>query len=1253
MNRHDAVKLAQVFASSQVAISDIAETHPGLISEMRRLDPVRTAVYFGALLAVPELQANCYRLETLVHLSLLYCHGRNAPTSAFVRRAFEQLGKGPCGRIEDPAEDVFISLVSTPEGNFRIFEGIREGTGFHLQRILNVVESMPDVPPFDHIRTGVGCLLKLSEKLAERIGLQANLLGVEVPVDSIPDGVCDRLWRTRKALCFSERDFTELNITRRFITPFAFNAAEKIPMNEQSLGHTALERRPIIFEGKSAYVLLPTAIESAITRFVVEAVTSTRTINAFESKLAHDYSELLACTPILGGSSNARIPMQKCEAGHIGTAITEVDTGRFLHLVVWVDGLAGFNEDGLNGTNPNYPAVSSAIREHLKQASAYACGQPNFRDGITVLVTCGFGRGSIVEIEGPIPKHWRVEHLPAHDLVTLSWDNNFSPLSLWRLLDSQEAVEKYGVELFNVNGLLNLAAWVKELGGHVVPHGELPDGVRSSEARGIVVVRQNGLRRLRHEMSLKSDPRRALDSTGNWVKVRKFNDSEFDEDTGAPLYVSEDELREGKLRAVYVARDRAWWVELISPDGADRRSAFEHWQMLCCWIRRAAPVLEEAYRSLPRGPLNFEFRFSKIVGITEGRVTAANAEQLRSDIVIRSEVGSQLVKIEVGEVFDDALAQPENVAERAIVEALVTAAATVGGEIADTHKLAEIVKVICPSQYARWRHRIHARTFRDFVTNAPRALLIDSMDDAFCRIGLGLKARPQGTGEIMGSDDCKRCLNESVRQLLDQLCESLKLFERCSFVTAVLQTHEAAAISREKWKRTARANLALHDDKRGAIRTILDHIGRLNACSLASRILIEAAICECPVGKGGPPGALDLSRLMAQVMLAHHLGGWSDAIHWGAMEPRIRITPLGDILMNYEFMETIFEPFGQTGGESDIKRAVRAYKALYEPAEGVRSVAELLEPQFLEAWRAEYGVSIDDIRRFIDLVEDEALRPPRLFYELRRSEVIRMLSEGVHISSDEATETIAAITLRPRSEWRSAEPGTSNKDWYPSRFRRRLSLMRRPIIQLDDQPDPSMIVAPGIVGDSLHAMMRAFHGGEIPQSQVRSDAMRKWIGQTNNVQRTEFNLTVANRMRELGWQVQREVKLTKILRQSLDRDYGDVDVLAWRPESRRVLAIECKDLQFHKTIGEVAEQLSDFRGELRQDGKPDHLKRHLDRLDVLTKFKSTVARTLKMECPIEIEGHLVFKNFVPMQFAWDHMKCRIRLLLFDELQTIT
>ena len=107
-------------------------------------------------------------------------------------------------------------------------------------------------------------------------------------------------------------------------------------------------------------------------------------------------------------------------------------------------------------------------------------------------------------------------------------------------------------------------------------------------------------------------------------------------------------------------------------------------------------------------------------------------------------------------------------------------------------------------------------------------------------------------------------------------------------------------------------------------------------------------------------------------------------------------------------------------------------------------------------------------------------------------------------------------------------------------------------------------------------VLRWFYEGEIHSSQARSPEMKSWIGRANSVERLKFNSEVAIRMRELGWQVDQEVRLTKLLKRPFDRDYGDIDVLAWRADSRRVLIMECKDVQYRKTIGEIAEQISDL-----------------------------------------------------------------------------
>ena len=93
-------------------------------------------------------------------------------------------------------------------------------------------------------------------------------------------------------------------------------------------------------------------------------------------------------------------------------------------------------------------------------------------------------------------------------------------------------------------------------------------------------------------------------------------------------------------------------------------------------------------------------------------------------------------------------------------------------------------------------------------------------------------------------------------------------------------------------------------------------------------------------------------------------------------------------------------------------------------------------------------------------------------------------------------------------------------------------------------------------------------------------------------------------------------------------------------------------MQFRKSFGEIAEQLADFRGELGPDGKPDLLLKHLNRVALVSAHLPELAAYVKLPSVAAAESHLVFKNHVPMQFAWHRMEARVQLSLFSGLDAI-
>ena len=395
---------------------------------------------------------------------------------------------------------------------------------------------------------------------------------------------------------------------------------------------------------------------------------------------------------------------------------------------------------------------------------------------------------------------------------------------------------------------------------------------------------------------------------------------------------------------------------------------------------------------------------------------------------------------------------------------------------------------------------------------------------------------------------------------------------------------------------------------------------------------------------GKIPGALDLSRLTAALTQVSGLGGWSDAIHLDAVRPSIRITPLGDVQVDPHFFEDVIKPFGHATGEKIVDAEVSDYATNFEPPTPVGAIEGRLDPEFVHAWADEHSFAPDEFRRVVDEIEDHGIEQQLAVFAVRRSELALLLKD----LAPDGDLIAQALTTTPQPAWREMPPGFKEKDCQPWRFRRRLSLLRRPIVQVDESDDPLLIIAPGLIRDAVAYSMIGYLEGNFPHEQVRSTRMKAWFGKAADRRGSKFTQEVAARLRESGWNVECEVPVTKILGMGFDVDYGDVDVLAWSEAKGRILFAECKDLHFHKTPSEIAEQLSDFRGKTR-NGKRDLLKKHLDRCAVLAANAARVKAYVRSDDTPALENFVIFRYPVPMLFAWAQLDPQVQIGLFDGL----
>ena len=120
------------WAKLLVTIEQIAEDNKVLIRDLSDYDPSTAIPLLASLLTLPGYHSHCIRFEILVILAVVYCHGRKKACIQQAVRWFYLIGKSRCVIGEDPAEDVFVSLVRDGRGDYRLFNGVWEGQVFTL-----------------------------------------------------------------------------------------------------------------------------------------------------------------------------------------------------------------------------------------------------------------------------------------------------------------------------------------------------------------------------------------------------------------------------------------------------------------------------------------------------------------------------------------------------------------------------------------------------------------------------------------------------------------------------------------------------------------------------------------------------------------------------------------------------------------------------------------------------------------------------------------------------------------------------------------------------------------------------------------------------------------------------------------------------------------------------------------------------------------------------------------------------------------
>ncbi len=667
-------------------------------------------------------------------------------------------------------------------------------------------------------------------------------------------------------------------------------------------------------------------------------------------------------------------------------------------------------------------------------------------------------------------------------------------------------------------------------------------------------------------------------------------------------------------------------------------------------MNRISSILDGRFYNLISGPILYELDVSALPHYEYLPEDPPGETDSLIDVEVIHDVNT--IKLQVREPFLYNLYNSRNISERALVRSCVQAFFTLVNHTLENSQIDELCDQIIPNEDARYIHFFKAHGFREHIQVFDRCDFerIDKFDAGFVKIGLGHLEGVIGYKEIKGKEKCSSFLEKIVDHSWDNLKRKLKEYNRESLITTALRNIEGVAAEKEKWKRSAKAILGLHHDKEDVYNVTREHFSGFYAADIACRIIVETAVCESPIDGGAEMGRFDLSPLMSMASLLFHIGNMSDAIAKGVTEPRIVVSASGEIKTEQTFHDEVLIPLSARVEKTSFTSAADRYKKYFEDVPFQRQLSKIFSQEFLDAFEKETGVCAETLLRFREEIENMAEEKQKTVFAARKSEIIAFCEKGMLCSGKDATKILNSFSLQPRNDWAMPPSTYTQRDINPWLFRRRLSLLMKPFVIVDDAEDSRFILSAGLVGESLAYILDTYNQCNIEESRCSSPEMREWIGKERTRRGHKFNKEVAGSIKSLGYEAYSDVKVASIIsRQNLDRDYGDIDVIAWRNGEKSIYVIECKDLYYAKTSKEIAEQLMEFRGEDR-DGKPDRLKKHLLRIDVLSMHKDQLSKFCKLNLgEVNIVPYVIFSNPVPILYDTSPGKKGIRFECLEDI----
>ena len=1200
----------------------------------------------AALGTLPELQGNSTRIDWLQRLVLTRAKGSYKPRTGDVQKILNGgLVEASVAALEDPPEDLFCDIVPTSRGNFRIFPGQWTYARTKTQTLLSAFESESRPTTNQSTLNAVYSLLRISEAVAERSRVDRNTHSASTPgvAISIPASTDHVALASR--VQFTEVDLRQMNVNPTDLERFFLQPQDSSSIGSSRVGNSPLDVRPLIRFGDTICVASLETISLAIRATLVK---DAKPMHLTLNRTLQKAQELFAARS--GFWPRRPPPLSRTSDESIRVTSYEYDKARYLQIIQVSMNLDDIAETGFADSRSLGDHSKTLLTNYVKGFWMELDGRDDVRSSTTAVLICGWGPTFAVELsveDLEPPTHWNILWLSYVEAFMLGSFDDGKFVDILRVCQQREALEGNGVFLNNLGELLNLYKYWCDNGYRLIPRSVKLDG----QPHFLVIDPSYQFHAVR-EITTRRDDQALHHPEGGYKIVSRIGP---DKSGLENIYGSEEDAEAGVWCGAYRFGSCTWWITVSQLSAARPKYQFKIWDTVLRWLNKIGQAIASKYSSkFPPDERIVELFVpdfdlsSQIVPETQ------TLDSPDTVILVESATDRSPGRVIITADWMPYLMLPTNEAEIHLIAAVLHGLCGTDIGIPSRHEIARSVRDIIAT--SDWRC-IHSRratspierlSSRGLVSNYVRP---SRSAATVTRTYLARQVAHVDIGSVITDPtECERVLSRYLESELGSLVSDVGRFSRRHVVVRCSQRYQSALSEQLDWRISIRALRAIKGDK--ANRDAFDSQNDINALRRTSKIIGEISACEGGSIESLIPGRADIEELYSKADLVIRISQTLSGVRSGVFRPKIEIGPEGDLIVQEDPAMELLSPAAEWLNGKILDDAASRY--LRHEDSGPKAPDDIPDwyDELCAVIASEYHIPLSVYREFPSILCEIAEESRSAVLLTRKSILLRRLCKSSEYTEESTINLLDRLILKRRGSWFD---GLTTIDRDMSRLDREMSLINRPILEIESDVDPLLVIDPALVSEAtVYSISNLIHGLSNKRMLSSREALR-FAGKRGMSEGVGFQQRVASLITGQGLEVRSGWSLSNILNQKMDQDLGDIDVLVVNHDKALVWAIEVKNLRVCRTTHEIANRVSEYLGnevtDRRGKHRPDKLLRHLRRIEYLRRHAIQIMKRFELSSVPSVEGLLVFDSPQPVRIENGNKLNRASCLLLEEVSS--